>query len=73
MPQLSRRAFVSGLPLGLIGGSLVAGGLIGGAPAPALGATQDTAATPATPVSVTPLAQIRIGRFRVTAILGEEQ
>jgi hypothetical protein len=63
MPQLSRRAFVRGLPL--IGGSLVAGGLIGGAPAPALGATQDTAATP---VSVTPLAQIRIGRFTVTAL-----
>ncbi|RCW81282.1 MBL fold metallo-hydrolase [Phyllobacterium bourgognense] len=65
MPQLSRRAFASALPLGLIGGSLLGGGLLGGAPAPALAATQDTAKTP---VSVTPLAQIRIGRFTVTAL-----
>ena len=65
MPQLSRRAFVSALPLALIGGSLLGGGLIGGASAPALAATQDTAKTP---VSVTPLAQIRIGRFTVTAL-----
>lgn len=41
------------------------GDLIGGALAPALAATQDTAQTP---VSVTPLAQIRIGRFTVTAL-----
>lgn len=65
MPQLSRRAFVSALPLALSGGSLLGGGLIGGASAPALAATQDTAKTP---VSVTPLAQIRIGRFTVTAL-----
>lgn len=68
MPQLSRRAFASGLPLGLIGGSLVGSGLIGGGPASALAATQETAAAPAVPVSVTPLAQIRIGRFTVTAL-----
>lgn len=58
MPQLSRRAFASALPLGLLGG-----GLISGAPAPA--AAQNT---PNTPVSITPLAQIRIGRFTVTAL-----
>ena len=58
MPQLSRRAFASALPLGLLGG-----GLISGAPAPA--AAQNTAKTP---VSITPLAQIRIGRFTVTAL-----
>ncbi|MGO7522780.1 MBL fold metallo-hydrolase, partial [Rhizobium brockwellii] len=52
MPQLSRRAFASALPVGLIGGSLLGGDLIGGALAPALAATQDTAQTP---VSVTPL------------------
>ncbi|UNZ52976.1 MBL fold metallo-hydrolase [Agrobacterium tumefaciens] len=57
MPQLSRRAFAGALPLGLMGGSLLAGGLIGGTPALA-----------ATPVGITPLAQIRIGRFTVTAL-----
>ncbi len=63
MPQLSRRAFASALPLSLMGGSLLAGGLIGGAPA--LATTQAAAKTP---VSVTPLAQIRIGRFTITAL-----
>ncbi len=63
MPQLSRRAFAGVLPLGLMGGSLLAGGLIGGTPA--LAATQVTAGTP---VGITPLAQIRIGRFTVTAL-----
>lgn len=58
MPQLSRRAFASALPLGLLGG-----GLIGGVPA--FAAAQNTAKTP---LSVTPLAQIRIGRFTVTAL-----
>lgn len=57
MPQLSRRAFATGLPLSLIGGSLLGGGLM--AAAPALGAAA---------VSVTPLAQIKIGRFTVTAL-----
>lgn len=68
MPQLSRRAFARGLPLGLIGGTLLGGGLITDSPAPAFGATPATAGTPATPDSVTPLAQIRIGRFTVTAL-----
>ncbi|WCK04704.1 MBL fold metallo-hydrolase [Agrobacterium tumefaciens] len=58
MPQLSRRAFAGALPLGLLGG-----GLIGGAPA--LATTRGTAASPA---SITPMAQIRIGRFTVTAL-----
>lgn len=66
MPELSRRAFASGLPLGFLGGSLLAGGLLGAGPA--LGATPEAAATPAPPVGVTPLAQIRIGRFTVTAL-----
>ena len=60
MLRLSRRAFASALPLGLIGGSLAGTGLIGAAPA--------LAAAPVAPVSVTPLAQIRIGRFTVTAL-----
>lgn len=63
MPQLSRRAFAGALPLGLMGGNLLAGGLIGGTPA--LAATQVTAGAP---VGITPLAQIRIGRFTVTAL-----
>lgn len=58
MPQLSRRAFASVLPLGLLGT-----GLIGSAPA--LAAAQEPARALA---SVTPLAQIRIGRFTVTAL-----
>lgn len=60
MLRLSRRAFASALPLGLIGASLAGAGLIGAAPA--------LAAAPVAPVSVTPLAQIRIGRFTVTAL-----
>ncbi|QEL27116.1 MBL fold metallo-hydrolase (plasmid) [Bosea sp. F3-2] len=57
MINLSRRAFASGLPLGIIGGGL----LPLAAPAPSV------AAAPAA-ARVTPLAQIRIGRFTVTAL-----
>lgn len=64
MPQLSRRMFASGL----LGGSLVGGGLISGALAPVHAKTQRSASAPTAPVSVTPLAQIRIGRFTVTAL-----
>ncbi|WP_426231981.1 MBL fold metallo-hydrolase [Pararhizobium sp. DWP3-4] len=63
MPQLSRRAFAGALPLGLIGGSLLGPGLLGGSPARA--ATQVAAKAP---VAVNPFAQIRIGRFTVTAL-----
>ncbi len=63
MPQLSRRAFASALPIGLIGGSLLGGTVLPNSPARA--ATQAAARTPA---SVTPFAQIRIGRFTVTAL-----
>ncbi|MCA1409290.1 MBL fold metallo-hydrolase [Ensifer sp. IC3342] len=63
MPQLSRRAFASALPLGLIGGSLLGGGLLGDSAARA--ATQEAAKAP---VAVNPFAQIRIGRFTVTAL-----
>src|SRR6218665_2033803 len=63
MPQLSRRAFASALPLSLVGGSLLGGGLLGNGHAQA--ATQEAAGTP---VAVTPFAQIRIGRFTVTAL-----
>ncbi|MGO8015611.1 MBL fold metallo-hydrolase [Rhizobium leguminosarum] len=63
MPKLSRRAFARALPLGLLGGSLFGGGMIEGASALAA-----TTATAKAPVSVTPLAQIRIGRFTVTAL-----
>ncbi|QWW70047.1 MBL fold metallo-hydrolase [Rhizobium sp. WYJ-E13] len=63
MPQLSRRAFAGALPLGLIGGSLLGGGLLGDTTARA--ATQEAAKAP---VAVNPLAQIRIGRFTVTAL-----
>lgn len=62
MPQLSRRAFGT-LPIGLIGGSLFGGNLITSSSAHA--ATQETASAPA---AVTPLAQIRLGRFTVTAL-----
>ncbi|RJF76642.1 MBL fold metallo-hydrolase [Rhodopseudomonas palustris] len=62
MPHLSRRSFASGL----LGGSLVGGGLIGGGLPPVLAATPGTSS--AKPVSVTPLAQIKIGRFTVTAL-----
>ncbi|MDS7594957.1 MBL fold metallo-hydrolase [Agrobacterium tumefaciens] len=59
MPQLSRRAFASALPLGLLGGGLIGGAL------PKLVAAQEPAKALA---SITPLAQIRIGRFTVTAL-----
>jgi glyoxylase-like metal-dependent hydrolase (beta-lactamase superfamily II) len=62
MPQLSRRAFASGLPLGLLGGSLFGSGLS------SVGATPAVAAAPEAAASITPLAQIRIGRFTVTAL-----
>lgn len=68
MPGLTRRAFAGGLPLGIIGGSLLGGGLIGGGLGPARAATTGTAAAPMAPVGVTPLAQIHIGRFTVTAL-----
>jgi glyoxylase-like metal-dependent hydrolase (beta-lactamase superfamily II) len=63
MPQLSRRAFASALPLGLVGGSLLSGGLVSASSVQA--ATQ---AVDKTPVAITPFAQIRIGRFTVTAL-----
>ncbi|MDP9789590.1 MBL fold metallo-hydrolase [Agrobacterium tumefaciens] len=58
MPNLSRRAFASALPFGLLGGGLIHG-------AQALAATPEPVTTLA---SVTPLAQIRVGRFTVTAL-----
>jgi glyoxylase-like metal-dependent hydrolase (beta-lactamase superfamily II) len=57
MPDLSRRAFASGLPLGIIGGGLL----------PLVTPARSVAAIPAA-TQVTPLAQIRIGRFTVTAL-----
>ncbi len=60
MPRLSRRAFASALPVVFAGASLLGGSLVAGAMAPALAAAR--------PTSVTPLAQIRIGRFTVTAL-----
>ncbi|MFK8253261.1 MBL fold metallo-hydrolase [Ancylobacter terrae] len=63
MVHMSRRSFAGGLPLGLIGGGLLAGGLT-----PAVAATPGAPAAPASPNPVTPLAQIRIGRFTVTAL-----
>ncbi len=68
MPNLTRRAFAGGFPLGLVGGSLMGGGLISGTLRPALAATTQPASAPVAPVSVTPLAQIHIGRFTVTAL-----
>lgn len=68
MSHLSRRAFAAALPLGLAGGSVLGSGLLGTG---ILGHDVARAATsgPATnPVSVTPLAQIKIGRFTVTAL-----
>jgi len=59
MPNLTRRAFAGGLPLGIAGASLLGGGLLGRGVSPALAAP---------PVVTTPLAQIRIGRFTVTAL-----
>ncbi|WP_377298047.1 MBL fold metallo-hydrolase [Rhizobium sp. SGZ-381] len=63
MPQLSRRAFTGALPLGLLGGGLFTTALTAATPATA--AVQPAAAAPA---GITPLAQIRIGRFTVTAL-----
>jgi glyoxylase-like metal-dependent hydrolase (beta-lactamase superfamily II) len=63
MPELSRRAFAGALPLGLIGGSFLGAGLLGNTAARA--ATQGAAKSPLT---VIPSAQIRIGRFTVTAL-----
>jgi glyoxylase-like metal-dependent hydrolase (beta-lactamase superfamily II) len=63
MPQLSRRTFAGALPLSLVGGSLLGGGLLGDSLARA--ATRDAAKAP---VVVNPFAQIRIGRFTVTAL-----
>jgi glyoxylase-like metal-dependent hydrolase (beta-lactamase superfamily II) len=56
MTRLSRRAFASGLPLGLLGGGVL----------PLLAPAASIAAPPA--ASVAPLAQIKIGRFTVTAL-----
>lgn len=61
MPDLSRRAFAGGVSLGIIGGGLLP--LLGPAASAAAAAT-----AAATPARVTPLAQIRIGRFTVTAL-----
>lgn len=60
MPNLSRRAFASGLSLGLIGGGVL----------PLVTPTQSAAATRASAPAarVTPLAQIKVGRFTVTAL-----
>lgn len=58
MPNLSRRAFAGAIPLGLLGASVIGS-------APVLAATQPSSANP---ISVTPAAQIRIGRFMVTAL-----
>lgn len=60
MPNLSRRAFASGLSLGILGGSVL----------PLVTPAQSVAATqPSAPASrVTPLAQIKVGRFTVTAL-----
>lgn len=57
MPELSRRAFASGLPLAVAGGGLL----------PLITPAAGVAAAPKV-ASVTPLAQIRIGRFTVTAL-----
>lgn len=63
MPELSRRAFAGALPLGLFGGSLLGADQLGDATARA---AKQTAAK--APVAVIPSAQIRIGRFTVTAL-----
>ncbi|TCT04773.1 MBL fold metallo-hydrolase [Aquabacter spiritensis] len=67
MTQLSRRAFAGGLPLGLFGGGLLGSGLIGGGLLPLITGTPGLAASPAV-ANVTPLAQIKVGRFTVTAL-----
>lgn len=56
MADLSRRSFASGLPLAILGGAAL----------PLVAPAQGVAA-PA-PAAVTPLAQIRLGRFTVTAL-----
>lgn len=60
MPNLSRRAFASGLSLGILGGGVL----------PLVAPAQSVAATPtsAPAARVTPLAQIKVGRFTVTAL-----
>lgn len=63
MPVLSRRAFAGGLPLALIGGTLLGEALV--RDPSALAATPKAARTP---VTATPFAQIHIGRFTVTAL-----
>jgi glyoxylase-like metal-dependent hydrolase (beta-lactamase superfamily II) len=63
MSQLSRRAFSTGFPLSLFAGSLV----LGSGSTPALAQTSPVAAAADAP-GVTPLAQIHIGRFTVTAL-----
>lgn len=62
MPRFSRRAFASAFPLGLLGASLLPE-LAGGVPALAAARAADAASAAATP-----MAQIRIGRFTVTAL-----
>lgn len=63
MTQLSRRAFAGALPLRFLGGSILGGSLLNSSAAHA--ARQVSADTP---VAVSPYAQIRIGRFTVTAL-----
>lgn len=60
MPKLLRRAFVGAIPFSVVGPGLISTIL-----APALAATKAVAKMPA---SITPLAQIRIGRFTITAL-----
>jgi glyoxylase-like metal-dependent hydrolase (beta-lactamase superfamily II) len=57
MPHASRRAFAIGLPLGIMAGGLV----------PLVTPSGTSASTPAAS-RVTPLAQIKVGRFTVTAL-----
>lgn len=57
MTNLSRRAFASGLPLGIIGGGLL----------PLVAPATSAAAGPAAG-RVAPLAQIQVGRFTITAL-----
>ncbi len=65
MANLSRRALAFGLPLGLVGGSALQVLTTGrsAAEAPAAGPAPSPVAA-----RVTPLAQIRVGRFTVTAL-----
>lgn len=69
MPDLSRRAFASGLSLGILGGGVLPLVTLAGSATTAPAAAQTSAPAPTAPAaSVTPLAQIRIGRFTVTAL-----